>query len=148
MWLLMLSIPLQGLAASTMHLCAAHHGSASAAAPGATVGPMHGAGMAAHALHAAPAVSHDVHDAHGADDQHGGHDGAVAAAADHGHAHAKGVASGHGVLKCSGVGCAVTALPAAMPRIPSIVGAALPQPATVLLPPGVVPDGLEQPPRA
>ena len=141
MWLLMLAIPLQGLAAQSMLLCASRHEMVAA--------PAHGTG-------AMDASGHGHGDAYGDDHSavHGAatgltpaDEGTSSASPGH-HDHGQSGASGHGLAKCGGVGCAVAALLASASPAVLQTAEALPQPAGLPLPLGVVPALPEFPPRA
>lgn len=135
MWLIALTIPLQGVAAATMPLCAPSHHAAASAKAGGPDGPMAQLPLAdaadPHALHKRTATHHTDDSAH-----HGSA------------AHGKAGQSGHDVLKC----CSATCSMAAVTSVPSLA-ARSPQRSPNPLHPvasryrGVTLDGLDRPPR-
>lgn len=129
MWCLMLCIPLQGMAASTMALCGpgAIHGLASVAASHDDAAA-HAVGVDAHAGHAHPAAAH-------VDADSDPHPAALAHADDH---------------KCSV--CAschsAAALVTELPGLPTVVAASTVFTAVVLSVAPFAADGPERPPRS
>lgn len=140
LWCVALAIPLQGMAAVVMPLCAAL-GSTQQTMP--FMGhPLMASAAADQSNHAGHAMHADI--AQALPDHPNGHDSGAPAADQDGHdCH-----SGHGMLKCcSSVGSLATMTRPALPAR-SALRAPTPLAVAAQLPAGVILDGLDRPPQS
>lgn len=128
LWLMAVTLPLQGMAAIAMPAC----------------GPVHAAPPVASELNHHGDLNHrhvQLHAVHSADESTGQRGQANDQSIDpSGHA-------GHGMLKCCAVGCAMVALPMASQPARTQAGSAAPAQPQVQRYLGVYLDGLDRPPR-
>lgn len=149
MWLIALTIPLQGMAAVAMPSCApAHHGAAAervsiAADDGHAHAHTHDHAMAGVAATAATAATANMATPH-----HAAANPMTAATQAHGAGSDKSSDAGHPMLKCCSAACAMAAvLPPSLPERLKLRSPAPLQPLAQFYR-GVTPDGLDRPPKS